>query len=126
MKAFIRHLMPTKATDSPLSKISRLLRGFGSSLAARPCRRGVYKASLVDCERYVLTCYRYIELNPVRVGMVSDPADYRWSSYRRNAEGGADAVVTEHAELQSDPIFPYTKKVRAVLVSSTLPSPDTP
>jgi putative transposase len=85
MKAFIRHLMPTKATDSPLSKTSRLLRGFESSLAARPCGRGVYKASLVDCERYALRCYRYIELNPVRAGMVSDPADYRWSSHRRNA-----------------------------------------
>jgi putative transposase len=59
---------------------------------------GRYKASPVDCERYVLTCYRYIELNPVRVGMVSDPADYRWSSYRRNALGGADGVVTEQAE----------------------------
>lgn len=36
-----------------------------------------YKASLVNCERYVLRCYRYIELNPVRAGMVLDPADYR-------------------------------------------------
>ena len=38
---------------------------------------GRYKASLVDRERYVLTCYRYMELNPVRAGMVLDPADYR-------------------------------------------------
>ena len=38
---------------------------------------GRYKASLVDCERYVLTCYRSIELNSVRAGMVLDPADYR-------------------------------------------------
>jgi putative transposase len=59
---------------------------------------GRYKASLVGCERHVFICYRYIELNPVRAEMVSDPADYRWSSYRRNAGGGADAVVTEHAE----------------------------
>ena len=59
---------------------------------------GRYKASLVDCERYVLACYHSIELNPVRAGRVSDQADYRWSSYRRNAGGGADAVVTEHAE----------------------------
>jgi putative transposase len=51
----------------------------------------------VDCERYVLTCYRYIEFNPVRARMVSDPADYRWSGYRRNAGGGADAVMTEWA-----------------------------
>jgi putative transposase len=60
--------------------------------------RGRYKASLVDCERYVLTCHRSIELNPVRAGRVSGPADYRWSSYRRNAQGGADGVVTEHTQ----------------------------
>ncbi|MGQ0594082.1 MAG: transposase [Gammaproteobacteria bacterium] len=59
---------------------------------------GRYKASLVDSEHYLLRCYRYIEINPVRAGTVSHPADYRWSSYRRNALGGADAVVTEHAE----------------------------
>jgi putative transposase len=39
-----------------------------------------------------------IELKPVRAGMVLDPADCRRSSYRRNAGGGADVVVTEHAE----------------------------
>jgi hypothetical protein len=33
--------------------------------------------SLVNCERYVLTCCRFIELNPVRAGRVSDPADCR-------------------------------------------------
>ncbi|HEX2200534.1 MAG TPA: hypothetical protein VHH93_00720 [Gammaproteobacteria bacterium] len=35
---------------------------------------------------------------PVHAGRVSGPADYRWSSYRRNAQGGADGVVTEHTE----------------------------
>jgi hypothetical protein len=59
-------------------------------------REGHYKASLVDCERYVLTWYRYIELNPVRIGMVSDPADYRWPSYRRNAgEASKRYIVVE-------------------------------
>jgi hypothetical protein len=37
--------------------------------------------------RPLLTCLRYIELNPVRAGMVSDPGDYRWSSYRAHAFG---------------------------------------
>ncbi len=52
-----------------------------------------YKASLVNCERYVLTCYRSIELNPVRARMVLDPADYCWSSYRRNAGSGASTGI---------------------------------
>ncbi len=58
---------------------------------------GRYKASLVDSERYLLTCYRYIELNPVRAGMVSEPAEYRWSSYRVHALGKDDGLVIDHA-----------------------------
>ena len=46
---------------------------------------GRFKSSLVDSERYLLTCLRYIELNPVRAGLVSHPGDYRWSSYRPQA-----------------------------------------
>jgi putative transposase len=46
---------------------------------------GRYKASLVDTENYLLACYRYIELNPVRAAMVEHPADYPWSSYQVNA-----------------------------------------
>ena len=46
---------------------------------------GRYKASLVEAENYLLACYRYIELNPVRAFIVAHPADYRWSSYGVNA-----------------------------------------
>jgi putative transposase len=44
----------------------------------------------------LLLCQRYIELNPVRAGMVADPADYRWSSYRANGLGQADPLLTAH------------------------------
>ncbi|MGH8321666.1 MAG: transposase [Gammaproteobacteria bacterium] len=57
---------------------------------------GRYKASLVDTETYVLTCYRYIEMNPVRAGMVAHPTEYRWSSYQRNALGVNDELVVPH------------------------------
>lgn len=57
---------------------------------------GRYKATLIDTDAYLLACYRYIELNPVRAGMVSHPSAYRWSSYRSNALGEADALVTPH------------------------------
>ena len=60
---------------------------------------GRYKATLIDSERYLLTCYRYIELNPVRArDMVNHPSEYPWSSYRYNALGQADANVAPHAE----------------------------
>lgn len=45
---------------------------------------GRFKASLVDTEAYLLTCYCYIDLNPVRAAMVAAPEDYRWSSYRHH------------------------------------------
>lgn len=49
-------------------------------------------------ERYLLECYRYIELNPVRAGMVDTPADYRWSSYRSNGLGRDGSYLTPHPE----------------------------
>jgi putative transposase len=55
-----------------------------------------YKSSLVDADRYLLVCQRYIELNPVRAGMVDDPAQYRWSSYRAHALGQPDARLAPH------------------------------
>jgi putative transposase len=57
---------------------------------------GRYRASLVEAEAYLLACYRYIELNPVRAGMVPEPAAYPWSSYRWHALGHLDAVITDH------------------------------
>jgi len=48
---------------------------------------GRYRATVVDSERYLLTVMRYIELNPVRAGMVAHPRDYPWSSYGFNALG---------------------------------------
>ena len=57
---------------------------------------GRYKAALVDTDKYLFTCYRYIELNPVRAGMVASPADYRWSSHRANAYGAHDTLITPH------------------------------
>lgn len=62
---------------------------------------GRYKATLIDSEQYALTCYRYIELNPVRAGMVKEPAEYPWSSYRYNALAMDDKLITEHPLYQS-------------------------
>jgi len=59
---------------------------------------GRYKATLVDSEAYLLTCMRYIELNPVRGGMVAHPSEYPWSSYTHNALGKLDKQVTPHRE----------------------------
>jgi putative transposase len=57
---------------------------------------GRHKASLVDSENYLLVCQRYIELNPVRAGMVNHPTEYRWSSYQANGQGKEIACLKEH------------------------------
>jgi putative transposase len=57
---------------------------------------GRFKSSLVDSERYLLTCHRYIELNPVRAGIVQRPGDYPWSSHAHYADGAPNRLLTPH------------------------------
>src|SRR5258708_35582461 len=57
---------------------------------------GRYRAAPIDSDAYFLACCRYIELNPVRAGMVGHPREYSWSSYRTHALGAADALVSAH------------------------------
>jgi putative transposase len=58
---------------------------------------GRYKAAIIDQERYLLMCMRYVELNPVRARIVEQPQHYRWSSFAANALGARDDIVTPHA-----------------------------
>ncbi|MGK0501129.1 MAG: putative transposase [Oceanicoccus sp.] len=58
---------------------------------------GRYKSTLVDSENFLLTVSRYIELNPVRAGMVDHPSEYPWSSYRGNAMGKEIKILTPHS-----------------------------
>jgi REP-associated tyrosine transposase len=55
-----------------------------------------YDATPVHPRQYLLRCMGYIELNPVRAGIVAEARAYRWSSYRANAEGAEDALLTPH------------------------------
>jgi len=57
---------------------------------------GRYKATMVDTAAYLLTCMRYIELNPVRTNMVLASGEYPYSSYRANALGKSDDLVSSH------------------------------
>ena len=58
---------------------------------------GPFKSSVIDTDTYWFTCMRYVELNPVRAGLVSDPAEYRWSSHRSNALGVQDGLIAPHS-----------------------------
>jgi putative transposase len=95
------------ATPGEVGAVSRMMQAIGrryvGGFNARYRRTGTlwegrFKAALVDSDRYVLACYRYIELNPVRAGMSAGPADYRWSSYAFNALGGSNPAITPHKD----------------------------
>ncbi len=62
---------------------------------------GRYKSILVDSGQYLLSCYRYIELNPVRANVVKQPEDYPYSSYHANALGKPDSMLTPHVEFDA-------------------------
>ncbi len=57
---------------------------------------GRYKSSIICTEEYLPACCRYIELNPLRASMVTDPAQYKWSSYAAKVQGKKDLVVDPH------------------------------
>lgn len=59
---------------------------------------GRYKATLVDSKEYMLSCMRYIELNPVRANLAQEPAEYRWSSFGATALGKNDHLLKPAAE----------------------------
>jgi putative transposase len=95
------------ATPYAVDGVSRMMQALGRRYVRyfnREYRRsgtlweGRFKSSLVQSETYLLLCQRYIELNPVRAAMVSDPAEYKWSSYQCHALGKPIALSTPHAE----------------------------
>ena len=57
---------------------------------------GRFRSCIAQQENYLLICQRYIELNPVRAGIVIHPGEYRWSSYRINAQGEKDELLSYH------------------------------
>jgi len=72
---------------------------------------GRFKSGLIDSDAYLLTCSRYIEMNPVRAGMVQHPREYRWSSYRHNAYGATDTVLSGHQLYRSLGASPEERQV---------------
>ena len=73
---------------------------------------GRFKSCLIDSDQYFLTCQRYIELNPVRAGIVNDPGKYPWSSYQSNALGLKNALLSEHEIYLSLGLDEYQRRQR--------------
>ncbi len=98
------HLLVTPGTDKSCGLLMKHLGQRYVQYVNRVRKRtgtlweGRFRSCLAQTESYVLACYRYIELNPVRAGMTRHPRDYPWSSYRVNAEGRADSLCAPHPE----------------------------
>jgi putative transposase len=96
------HLLLTPAAGDGLSQLMRHVDQRYVQFVNRTYRRtgtlweGRFRSSLVQEQHYLLRCYRYIELNPVRAGMVKHPADYAWSSHRLNARAASSKFLTPH------------------------------
>jgi putative transposase len=96
------HLLVTPHRGEGISKVMQSLgRKYVQYFNYRYRRSGTlwegrYKSTVLDSERYLLTCYRYIELNPVRACMVDHPSRYPWSSYGVNAKGEESDLVVPH------------------------------
>ena len=96
------HLLITPQAEDGLSKVMQTVGRYYVQYFNYAYDRtgtlweGRYKATLIDSEQYLLTCSRYIELNPVRAAMVDHPSDYPWSSYRCNALGESDSLIMPH------------------------------
>ena len=97
------HLLLTPATPGAPARLMQSVGRRYVQYVNRHYRRtgslweGRYKSSVVQAEAYLLACMRYIELNPVRAAMVTDPGDYPWSSYRANGLAQADTRLTPHS-----------------------------
>jgi putative transposase len=109
MTIHIHFLVTPEHTDS----ISRAMSVIGSRYAyyfnktykrTGTAWEGRHKSSLIQSDKYFLTCCRYIELNPVVAGMVRKPEEYKWSSYMANAWGGKTDLVPhdEYLKLGAD------------------------
>jgi putative transposase len=57
---------------------------------------GRYRSLVINSELYWFTCMRYVEMNPVRAGIVSRPEEYRWSSYQFHGLGASDHLIVPH------------------------------
>jgi putative transposase len=101
MTNHVHLLLTPEATDSCALLMKNLGQRYVQIVNRRLERSGTlwegrFKSCLVDSETYALACYRYIELNPVRAGIVDAPEKYRWSSYPANAEGKTDSLLKPH------------------------------
>jgi putative transposase len=124
------HLLLTPQRDQALPRMMQALgRRYVRHFNLRHGRTGTlwegrYRSSLIQTEHHLLACMAYMDLNPVRAGLVADPADHPWSSHGHYTGARVDKTLTPHAmywQLGNTPFdreAAYTDLVRAGLPAS--------
>ena len=98
------HLLLTPAATDSCARLMRRLSQLHTQYVNRTYRRtgtlweGRFHSSIVDSESYLLTCYCYVERNPLDAGLCQRLDEYEWSSSRTNLHGAFDAAITPHEE----------------------------
>lgn len=101
------HLLATPSTSDGVSRMMQTLGRYYVRYFNNKYQRtgtlweGRFKSCVVDAEDYLLICQRYIELNPVRAGMVVEPDQYNWSSYKANGLGKPMKLWSPHFVYQA-------------------------
>ena len=96
------HLLATPETEEGLPAMMQAVgRSYVRYFNDRVGRTGTlwegrYRSTLIETERYLLACMAYIDLNPVRAGMVHAPLDHPWSSHAHYVGQSIDKLVTPH------------------------------
>jgi putative transposase len=96
------HLLATPGTAQAIPQMMQAVgRRYVRYFNQRQGRTGTlwegrYKSTLIQTERYLLACMTYIDLNPVRAGLVGDPGDYPWSSHGHYVGRRHDRLITPH------------------------------
>ncbi|WP_345785848.1 transposase [Gemmatimonas sp.] len=124
------HLLMTPQRADAIPQLTQWMgRKYVRAYNARHDRTGTlwegrFRSSVIDSARYFLACSRYIDQNPVRAGIVREPAAYRWSSFARLAHGARDDLITEHPEYHSLGHSPAERQVAYRALCAPLVDPD--
>jgi putative transposase len=124
------HLLATPKDASGLPKLMQAVgRRYVRHFNDRHGRTGTlwegrYKSTLIQAERYLLACMVYIDLNPVRAGIVGSAVEFPWSSHRSYVGQGSDRVVTPHPLFWALGNTPFAREqAYSDLVASGIPVP---
>lgn len=125
------HLLATPETEQGIPQLMQAVgRRYVRYFNQRHARSGTlwegrYRSTLIHAERYLLPCMVYMDLNPVRAGLASDAAQYRWSSHAHYIGARHDRLVSPHPLYWSLGNTPFSREAAyAELVRSGIPATD--